>query len=93
MVHRDDSPELVDVHRFTQAWEKTASLELRHCRTPVVDTYPDHHRIHDGDAESITDAAYTAWRHDRQQGLASVLIAETRENVTALNVRARRPHP
>ena len=60
---------------------------------PVVDTYPDHHRIHDGDAESITDAAYTAWRHDRQQGLASVLIAETRENVTALNVRARRPHP
>jgi hypothetical protein len=37
----------------------------------------------------MTDAAYTAWRHDRQQGLASVLIAETRENVTALNVRAR----
>lgn len=37
----------------------------------------------------MTDAAYTAWRHDRQQGLASVLIAETRENVTALNIRAR----
>lgn len=37
----------------------------------------------------MTDAAYTAWRHDRQQGLASVLIAETRENVTALKVRAR----
>ncbi|WP_245988238.1 TrwC relaxase [[Pseudopropionibacterium] massiliense] len=37
----------------------------------------------------MTDAAYTAWRHDRQQGLASVLIAETRENVTTLNVRAR----
>ena len=37
----------------------------------------------------MTDAGYTAWRHDRQAGLASVLIAETRENVTALNVRAR----
>jgi len=90
LIHdRDDAPELVDVHRFTHAWEKTASLELRHGRTPVIDTYLDHHRIHDGDAEAMTDAAYNAWRHDRQQGLASVLIAETRENVTALNVRAR----
>lgn len=90
LIHdRDDAPELVDVHRFTHAWEKTASLELRHGRTPVIDTYLAHDRIHDGDAEAMTDAAYTAWRHDRQQGLASVLIAETRENVTALNVRAR----
>jgi len=60
-------------------------LELRHGRTLAIDTYLDH----DGDADAMTDAAYTAWRHDRQQGLASVLIAETRENVTALNVRAR----
>nr|WP_290127569.1 MobF family relaxase [Cutibacterium avidum] len=90
LIHdRDDAPELVDVHRFTHAWEKTASLELRHGRTPVIDTYLDHHRIHDGDTGTMTDAAYTAWRHDRQQGLVSVLIAETRENVTALNVRAR----
>ena len=37
----------------------------------------------------MTDAAYAAWRHDRQAGLASVVIAETRENVTALNIRAR----
>lgn len=69
LIHdRDDAPELVDVHRFTHAWEKTASLELRNGRAPVIDTYLDHHRIHDGDAEAMTDAAYTAWRHDRQQG-------------------------
>ena len=90
MIHdRDDAPELVDVHRFTHDWEKTASLELRHGRTPVIDTYLAHDRTHDGDAEAMTNVAYTAWRHDRQQGLVSVLIAETRENVTALNVRAR----
>ena len=58
-------------------------MELRHGRTLAIDTYLDH----DGDA--MTDAAYTAWRHDRQQVLASVLIVETRENVTALKVRAR----
>lgn len=90
LIHdRHDAPELVDVHRFTHDWEKTASLELRHGRTPVIDTYLAQDRIHDGDAEAMTDAAYIAWRHDRQAGVVSVLIAETRENVTALNVRAR----
>ena len=37
----------------------------------------------------MIDAAYTAWRADRDAGRASVLIAETREDVTALNARAR----
>src|SRR5699024_2692656 len=34
---RDDAPELVDVHRFTHVWEKTASLALRHGGTEVID--------------------------------------------------------
>ncbi|WP_346037334.1 MobF family relaxase [Brevibacterium picturae] len=86
---RGDAPELVDVHRFTNAWEKTASLALRHGRTEVIDTYLDHGRIHEGDAEAMTDAAYAAWRADRNAGSVAVLIAETREDVTALNTRAR----
>jgi len=86
---RDDAPELVDVHRFTHEWEKTASLALRHGRTQVIDTYLDHDRIHDGEAEAMTDAAYTAWRADLTAGLVSVLVAETRDHVSALNQRAR----
>jgi energy-coupling factor transporter ATP-binding protein EcfA2 len=86
---RHDAPELVDVHRFTNAWEKTASLALRHGRTEVIDAYLNHDRIREGDAEAMTDAAYTAWRADRSQGLVSVLIAETRDDVTTLNQRAR----
>lgn len=86
---RNDTPELVDVHRFTHAWEKTASLELRHGRTQAIDSYHAHQRITGGDAETMTDAAYNAWRADRDQGLISVLIAETHEDVTALNRRAR----
>lgn len=91
MIARDrsDTPELVDVHRFTHAWEKTASLELRHGRTQAIDTYLSHERIQDGDAEAMTDAAYNAWRADRDAGLISVLIAETHEDVTTLNRRAR----
>lgn len=86
---RADTPELVDVHRFTHAWEKTASLGLRHGHPQVIDSYLDHQRITDGDHDIMTDAAYTAWRANRDQGLVSVLIAETREDVFALNTRAR----
>lgn len=86
---RDDAPELIDIHRFTNKWEKTASLDLRHGRTDIIDTYTVHDRIHDGDEDTMTDAAYAAWRQDSSAGLASVLIAETNETVTALNNRAR----
>ena len=86
---RADTLELVDVHRFTHAWEKTASLALRHGHPHVIDTYLDHQRITDGDHDTMTDAAYTAWRADRDQGLVSLLIAETHEDVAALNSRAR----
>lgn len=86
---RTDTVELVDVHRFQQPWEKLASLDLRHGHTSVIDTYLAHGRIQDGDTETMTDAGYTAWRVDREAGRITVLIAETREQVTELNQRAR----
>lgn len=90
LVHsRDDAPELHDLHRFTHAWEKTTSLQLRHGRTEAIDTLIEHGRITGGDAEMMIDAAYTAWRHDLSAGLASILVAETHETVTTLNARAR----
>ncbi|WP_188699716.1 MobF family relaxase [Microbacterium nanhaiense] len=84
-----DLPELTDVHRFSNDWEKLASLELRHGRTDVIDTYLEHGRVSDGDAEAMLEAAYAAWRHDSESGKRSVLIAETRDDVAALNNRAR----
>ena len=89
VADRDDAPELVDVHRFTHEWEKTASLALRHGRTEVIDTYIDRDRVTGGEADAMSDAAYTAWRADRAKGLVSVLIAESREDVATLNHRAR----
>ncbi|MFC7620679.1 hypothetical protein [Microlunatus sp. GCM10028923] len=38
----------------------------------MIDTYLDHNRFHDCDAEAMTDAAYTAGRTDRNQSLASL---------------------
>ena len=90
LVHdRDDTPELIDVHRFTHPWEKTASLALRHGRTEVIDTYDAHDRILDGDTDEMVDAAYTAWRADLLAGRATVLVSDSTESVTALNNRAR----
>ncbi|MGD7786827.1 MobF family relaxase [Propionibacteriaceae bacterium Y1700] len=90
LVHdREDAPELVDVHRFVNEWEKTASLGLRHGRTEVIDTYLDHDRIQGGETEAMVDAAYAAWRADRQAGRATVLVSDSNESVLALNQRAR----
>ncbi|WP_067246022.1 MobF family relaxase [Microbacterium resistens] len=90
LVHdRDDAPELVDVHRFVNPWEKTASLALRHGRTDVIDTYAENGRVIGGETEEMIDAAYTAWRTDTLAGRASVLVTDSNESVQALNNRAR----
>lgn len=90
LVHaRDDAPELIDLHRFTHAWEKTTSLQLRHGRTEAIDALMEHDRITSGDEEAMIDAAYTAWRRDVAAGRASILVAETNATVTELNARAR----
>ncbi|WP_230953406.1 MobF family relaxase [Propionibacterium freudenreichii] len=86
---REDTPELTDVHRFIHAWEKTASLDLRHGHATAIDTLIDHGRVHGAEKEQAMDAAYTAWHRDHAAGKASILVAETQQSVTALNQRAR----
>lgn len=90
LVHnRVDAPELVDVYRFTEEWEKTASLGLRQGDTESVDTYITHDRIREGSTEAMTDAAYEAWRVDTRAGKRTVLISDSNEAVASLNLRAR----
>ncbi|WP_282856383.1 MobF family relaxase [Pseudoclavibacter helvolus] len=90
LVHdRDDAPELVDIHRFTNPWEKIASLGLRHGRTEAIDAYMEHGRVTGGGTEEMIDAAYAAWRADWLAGRASVLVTDSNESVLALNQRAR----
>ncbi|GAA4065099.1 hypothetical protein GCM10023065_15950 [Microbacterium laevaniformans] len=86
---RSDAPELADVHRFRNAWEKKASLDLRNGRLHALDAYGAHDRIVGGDADAMADAAYSAWLQDNASGMSSVLVAETGEAVATLNRRAR----
>lgn len=90
LVHaRPDAPELSDIHRFVHAWERSASLEIRHGRTSAIDTFIDHGRVTDGEQQTMIDTAYAAWQRDSRTGLSSILIADSHEMVTALNQRAR----
>jgi conjugative relaxase-like TrwC/TraI family protein len=86
---RDDTPELTEVHRFTNEWEKLASVELRHGRTQVVSTYFRHDRVQDGAHDDMVDAAYLAWRADLRAGRSSVLVTESTQAMVELNERAR----
>ncbi len=85
----DQAPELLDVRRFHNDWEKTASLRLRLGDLSIIDTYLEHGRVVDGELQDMIDAAYTAWQNDLAAGKVSVMIAETVETVRALNERAR----
>jgi len=85
----DDVPRLTEVHRFAHAWEKKASLGLRDGDPTAIDQYETKGRIREGSTDEMTGAAYTAWRRDIANGRASILVAESAENVRHLNARAR----
>lgn len=87
--HRDQVPELTDVRRFANEWEKTANLSLRHGNTDALDDYQARGRLLDGDVETMLDSIYEAWRTDRDEGLRTLMIAGTGEMVAQLNERAR----
>jgi conjugative relaxase-like TrwC/TraI family protein len=90
LVHeRADAPELIDVHRFTHEWEKTASLALRRGAPESIDLYDVHGRLHGGTSDEMADAAFDAWGADTRAGRSSVLISDSNEAVAAMNVRAR----
>ncbi|MGJ0203570.1 relaxase domain-containing protein [Leucobacter sp. gxy201] len=86
---RGDAPELADVRRFQNEWEKQASLQLRIGDTDVIDTYIAHQRVTPGGYDEILEAAYQAWKTDQAAGKKTVLIAETLDTVSELNTRAR----
>ncbi|WAX55112.1 relaxase domain-containing protein [Jatrophihabitans cynanchi] len=90
LVHdRHRVPELTDVRRFHQPWEKAASTRLRVGDPSVIDTYTDHERIRSGNREDMLDALYTAWKTDTDGGQSSLMIAADAHTVAELNQRAR----
>ena len=82
--------ELDRIHRFSQPWERQASLALRHGTPAALAAYRTAGRLHpcqDGDA--ALNGVFAHWAAARGQGQDALMLARTRLDVDALNARAR----
>ncbi|MCP4386551.1 MAG: relaxase domain-containing protein, partial [Hyphomicrobiales bacterium] len=81
--------ELDHVHRFSNEWERAASLQLRRGDPSAATVYNAHGRLHDGTATRVHREALDAWYSARQLGETVLLTAPTNETVNALNRAAQ----
>jgi conjugative relaxase-like TrwC/TraI family protein len=81
--------ELGEVRRFTAAWERTASTQLRTGEPAAVSAYEANERITEGTREQLLEAIYVAWKQDTAAGQTSLMIAGDTATVGELNRRAR----
>jgi len=85
-THPGDVQRLGVVQRFTEPWERDASLDLRRGRIEALDTYQQHHRF--TPAKSVDDAIRQAarmWHHTDGEGRRVLITAATNETVNAVN--------
>jgi conjugative relaxase-like TrwC/TraI family protein len=86
---RGSPPELVDVRRFAEEWERAASAQLRAGSPRGVDAYISHGRVSEGDRAEVLAACYEAWKADVEAGRSSLMVAHDNETVRELNRLAR----
>jgi conjugative relaxase-like TrwC/TraI family protein len=72
--------ELDRVHRFSNDWERTASLQLRHGDPDVADTYDAHGRLHGGTSLQMERAAVDRWSELRAERQSVLLMAPTKRS-------------
>jgi ATP-dependent exoDNAse (exonuclease V) alpha subunit len=85
LVNTVGAVELDEVHRFTQEWEKRASLQLRAGDPAALDIYDQQGRIHKGTPEEIESEIIGAWAEARERGESVALMANSNETVSRLN--------
>jgi ATP-dependent exoDNAse (exonuclease V) alpha subunit len=82
--------ELDQIHRFSQSWERRASLSLRHGSAEALSAYRAEGRLHPcQDGDSALDGVFAHWAEARADGQDALMLARTRVDVDALNERAR----
>ncbi|MFB9745477.1 MobF family relaxase [Pseudonocardia sulfidoxydans] len=82
--------ELADARRFTEEWERAASLRLRAGDESVLRDYHRHGRLLDsGTPEQAEAAASKAWLADTLAGRRSMLLVDTNEQAARLSAQLR----
>ncbi|GEL23389.1 hypothetical protein PSU4_23430 [Pseudonocardia sulfidoxydans NBRC 16205] len=82
--------ELTDARRFTDEWERTASLRLRAGDEAVLRDYFQHGRLLDsGAVEQAETSASRAWLADTLAGRRSLLLVDTNDQAARLSAALR----
>jgi conjugative relaxase-like TrwC/TraI family protein len=89
LERRQGSLQLAEPLRFTDPWEREASLRLRGGDQAVIAEYDQRGRILAGSREQMLDECYRHWLTDHLQGKDSVMIAAANADALELSRRAR----
>ena len=82
--------ELAETRRFTQPWERAATLRLREGDPSVLSDYHKHGRLLDcGVVEDAEASAARAWLADTLEGRQSLLIVDTNEQAARVSAQLR----
>jgi hypothetical protein len=82
--------ELNRIHRFSHTWERSASLALRDGTAGALAAYRLAGRLHPcADGDTALDGVFAHWAAARADGQDALMLARTRLDVDALNLRAR----
>ncbi|MBC7375656.1 MAG: AAA family ATPase, partial [Frankiales bacterium] len=90
LAHAGHGVELAEIHRFSQPWERQASLALRQGKADALADYRTAGRLHPcHDGDTALDGVFGHWATARAEGQDALMLARTRLDVDALNLRAR----
>jgi RecA/RadA recombinase len=81
--------ELDQVHRFSNEWERHASLRLRRGDTTIAETYDQQGRLHGGTTARMERQALDSWQAARANNQSVLLVAPGNETVARLNRHAQ----
>jgi|GEM_PF-529041 len=77
--------ELDSIHRFHEAWEAAASLQLRHGDPRGIDTYLEHGRVAAGTFDDHLRRIAKTWLDTTGDGRTIAITASTNEHVDKIN--------
>ncbi len=89
MARRLGHVQLTEAWRFTQLWEREATLRLRDGDVTVLEEYRQHDRLHAGPGEHMLEDAARAYLHDHLSGKDTLLMAATDAMTAELARRVR----
>lgn len=89
LIETHGAIELDQVHRFSNDWERHASLRLRRGDTTIAETYDLQGRLHGGTAIRMEQQALDTWEVARANNETVLLVAPGNDTVTRLNQHAQ----